>query len=76
MNKMKHDPLKNLYLLTHADLKKMRKFVRLLESAVVEIAELKRVTTFESDRRESFPPAESDLIEERSFINNQFELFD
>lgn len=62
--------LKNLYLLTPADLKRMRRLVRTLDRALIELIELKRVTTFD-DERPSCPPHESDLIEEASFIEHQ-----
>lgn len=62
--------LKNLFLLTPADLKRMRKLVRHLDRALRELVELKRVTTFD-DLRQSFPPHEADLIEESSFIEHQ-----
>ena len=48
----------------------MRKLVRHLERALRELIELKRITTFD-DLRESFPPHESDLIEEASFVERQ-----
>jgi hypothetical protein len=62
--------LKSLFLLTPADLKRMRKLIRHLDRALRELVELKRITTFD-DLRESFPPHESDLIEESSFIEHQ-----
>lgn len=62
--------LKNLYLLTPADLKRMRKLVRILDRALAELVELKRITTFD-DQRPSYPPHESDLAEEASFIEQQ-----
>jgi len=62
--------LKNLYLLTPSDLKRLRRLVRHLDKALAELIELKRITTFDADR-ESFPPHESDLIEETSFIEHQ-----
>jgi hypothetical protein len=65
--------LKNLYLLTPDDLKRIRKLVRHLDRALRELVELKRITTFD-DLRESFPPHESDLIEEASFIEHQLEF--
>ena len=62
--------LKTLYLLSPADLKRMRKLVRLLDRALAELVVQKRITTFDDDRR-SYPPCESDLIEEASFIDYQ-----
>lgn len=60
----------DLFLLTPREIKRMRKLVRHLERALRELIELKRITTFD-DLRESFPPHESDLIEEASFIERQ-----
>jgi len=59
---------KKLYLLTPTEIKRIRKLVRHLERALQELVEMKRITTFD-DLRESFPPCESDLIEESSFEN-------
>ena len=64
------DELKNLYLLTPADLKKMRRLIRHLDKALAELCELKRVVTFDQ-RPNPYPPHESDFIEEASFIEHQ-----
>ncbi len=61
---------KNLFLLTPLDIRRMQKLVRHLESAIAEIIELKRITTFD-DQRRHYSPAESDLIEEVSFFEQQ-----
>jgi hypothetical protein len=66
--------MKNIYLLNQADLKKMRKLTRLLACAIIELIELKKVTTPGDVGREYYPPAESDLIEERSFLEYQLKL--
>lgn len=63
--------LKNLFLLTTADLKRIRKLVRHLDKALAELIELKRITTFD-DLRESYPPHESDFIEETAFLEYQY----
>ncbi len=70
---MTKDVTKNLYLMTPADIKRLRKLVRVLEKAIAELVELKRITTFD-DQRNYHPPFESDLIEEQSFIEYQLEL--
>lgn len=62
--------IKNLFILTPMDLKRIRKLVRHLDRALQELVELKRITTFD-DVRESYPEHESDLIEESSFIEHQ-----
>lgn len=61
---------KNLFLLTSADIKRVRKLVRHLDSAIRELIELKRITTFE-DERDFYSAHESDLIEESSFVEYQ-----
>lgn len=63
--------LKKLFLLTPADLKRLRKLVRRLDDAITELIELKRITTFD-DLREHYPPAESDFVEETSFVEYQY----
>lgn len=65
--------IKNLFLLTPADIKRIRKLVRHLDRALSELIELKRITTFD-DQRELYPPHESDLLEELSFIERQLEF--
>jgi hypothetical protein len=62
--------LKNLFLLTQTDIKRMRKLVHHLERALSELIELKRVTTFDQ-AIDPYPPHESDLIEEASFVSQQ-----
>ncbi len=61
---------KDLFLLSPREIKRMRKLVRHFERALQELIELKRITTFD-DLRESYPPHESDLIEEASFVERQ-----
>jgi hypothetical protein len=62
--------MKNLFLLTSQDLKRIRKLTRHLDRALQELIQIKRITTFD-DLRESYPPHQSDLAEEASFIEQQ-----
>jgi hypothetical protein len=62
--------IKNLFLLTSSDIRRIRKLVRHLDRALRELVELKRVTTFD-DERDFYPSHESDLIEQASFIEHQ-----
>ncbi len=71
---MKNNKNKKLYLLTPKDIRKIRSLVKILEKAIVELAELKRITTFDDDRR-FYTPHESDLIEEQYFLEKQLEFF-
>ncbi len=61
----------DLFLLTPKEIKRMQKLVRHLERALTELIEIKRIATLD-DLRASFPPHESDFIEEASFI--EYEL--
>jgi hypothetical protein len=65
---------KNLHLLAQEDIRKIKKLVRILEKALVELVELKRVTTFD-DERNHYTPHASDLIEEQSYLEYQLEFF-
>lgn len=63
-----------MYLLTNADIRKVRKFTRLLERAIIEIIELKKVRTIDDVARNYYPPGESDFTEEKSFLEYQLKL--
>jgi hypothetical protein len=65
--------MKKLFLLTPADIKRMRKLVRHLDRALCELVEIKRVTTFD-DQRRHYSPGECDLIEESAFVEYQLEF--
>ena len=64
--------MQNLYLLDKQDIKRIREMVDLLEKAVQEIIELKQITTVKTD---PYAAAQSDLIEEESFIEQQLDFF-
>lgn len=64
---------KNLFLLTNADIKRIRKLVQHLDLALRELFELKRITTFD-DERTFYSAHESDLIEESSFVGDQLKF--
>lgn len=66
--------LKNLYLLTPADIRKIRQLAGTFEKALIELTRLRRITTLDDDR-EHHPPFASDLIEEASFIEYQLDFF-
>lgn len=66
--------MKNIYILSNTDIKKLKQLTRILEKALVELIELRRVTNFDDNVRNYYPPAESDLIEERSFLEYQLNL--
>ena len=65
--------MKKLFLLTPADIKHMQKLVRHLDRALCELVEIKRITTFD-DQRRHYTPGECDLLEEASFIEHQLEF--
>lgn len=70
---MMRSETKNLFLLTPADIKRVRKLVRYLDLSLRELIELKRITTFD-DEREFYSAHESDLIEESSFLEDQLKF--
>lgn len=65
---------KSIYLLTSADIRRIRRLTKTLESALAELIELRRVTTFD-DPRYHPTPHECDLIDEQSLLEYQLEFF-
>ncbi len=65
--------MKNIYLLDARDLKRLRHMARLLERAITEIVELKKLVPPSTD---PFAPAQSDLIEEAHFVEQQLDLLE
>lgn len=65
--------IKNSYVLDAADIRRLRRMIRLLEKAVVEIVLLKRLVPPDTD---PYAPAQTDLIEEASFIEHQLDLLE
>jgi hypothetical protein len=63
--------MKKSYLLENSDIQRIRKMVRLIEKAVAEIIILKELRVPETD---PFAPAQSDLIEESHFVEQQLDL--
>ena len=64
--------MKKSYLLENQDIRRIRKMIRLLEKAIVEIVELKKLVAPKTD---PFAPGQTDLIEETHFIEQQLNLF-
>lgn len=64
--------MKKSYLMENQDIRRIRKMVRLLEKAIVEIIELKKLVAPKTD---PFAPAQTDLIEETHFIEQQLDFF-
>ena len=64
--------MKKSYLLENQDIRRIRKMIRLLEKAIVEIVELKKLVAPKID---PFAPGQTDLIEETHFIEQQLDLF-
>lgn len=64
--------MKKSYLLENRDIRRIRKMVRILENAIIEIVELKKLVAPKTD---PFAPAQTDLIEEAYFIERQLDLF-
>lgn len=66
---------KSLYILTSKDIRKIRRLTKTLELALTDLIELRRITTLD-DTREYYNVHESDLTEERSYLEYQLEFFD
>ena len=64
--------MKKNYLIEPSDIKRIRKMIRLIEKAVVEIILLKELRPPETN---NFAPAQTDVIEESYFVERQLELF-
>ena len=65
--------IKNSYVLDIGDIRRLRHMIRLLEKAVVEIVLLKKLDPPATD---PFAPAQTDLIEEAYFIDQQLDLLE
>ncbi|NJL26305.1 MAG: hypothetical protein HC902_14930 [Calothrix sp. SM1_5_4] len=61
------------YVLDVADIRRLRHMIRLLEKAVVEIVFLKKLAPPDTD---PYAPAQTDLIEEACFIDQQLDLLE
>ncbi len=64
--------MKKIYLLEKEDFRKIRKMLRLVEKAIVEIIKLKEI---KKPNLDPFPPAQTDVIEETWFVEQQLSLF-
>jgi hypothetical protein len=64
--------MKKSYHLDSRDIKRLRHMVRLVEKAVVEIVKLKE---FIPPETYPFAPAQTDVIEETHFVEQQLNLF-
>jgi hypothetical protein len=65
--------VKSQYVLDIHDIRRLRHMIRLLEKAIVEIVLLKKLTPPAID---PFAPAQTDLIEETHFIEQQLDLLE
>ncbi len=64
--------MKKSYHLNSRDIRRLRHMVRLVEKAVVEIVKLKE---FIPPETYPFAPAQTDVIEETYFVEQQLKLF-
>ena len=62
------------YLLNGKDVRKIKRMVRLLDKALAEIVQLKALR--DPDEPFPHPPAQSDLIEESWFVEQQLSLIE
>jgi len=65
--------VKSTYVLDINDIRRLRHMIKLLEKAVVEIVLLKKL---EAQPTNPFAPAQTDLIEETHFIEQQLDLLE
>lgn len=65
--------IKNTFCLDISDVRRLRHMIRLLEKAVVEIVLLKKLQPPTTD---PYAPAQTDLIEETHFIEQQLDLLE
>jgi len=65
--------VKSTYVLDINDIRRLRHMLKLLEKAVVEIVLLKKL---EAPPTNPFAPAQTDLIEETHFIEQQLDLLE
>ncbi len=64
--------MKKSYHLNNRDIRRLRHMVRLVERAIVEIVKLKE---FIPPETYPFAPAQTDVIEESFFVEQQLNLF-
>ena len=65
--------VKSTYVLDINDIRRLRHMLKLLEKAVIEIVLLKKL---EPPLTDPFAPAQTDLIEETHFIDQQLDLLE
>lgn len=65
--------MKPQYLIDTGDLKRLRKMIKLLDSAITEIIQAKKLKT---EKLDPHGPAQSDLIEEEWFARQQLTFFE
>lgn len=59
--------MKKQYLINTDDLKRLRKMIKILDRAIMEIIQIKQLKTEIAD---NYGPAQSDLVEEEGFASN------
>ena len=65
--------MRKQYLIDHKDLRRIRKMIKLVDSAINEIIAIKKLKT---EKPDTLGPAQTDLIEEEWFAHQQINLFE